>query len=341
MNPRRTVRPFLTMFSARPSRIRTHPTVDAPTLDLDPRKIAELAHGRRGPGSALRRLRDPRPAGLGGHGGRLSVVSAQGQPTGRPQADQGRLVRRLDRGDHPRGRDGDFRNEAQVLGRLEHDHIVPLYDVGQAEGLLFFSMRLINGRSLGQMFLSDGPLAPRRAAYYIEAIARAIQYAHDHQVLHRDVKPGNILVGENDRPYLIDLGLAKSLEATDYTTLTGKALGTAAYMSPEQARGERRYWLQHRRLRTGGDAFHALDRAPAVHRAQPDGRSCVRSSTKSRPGRASGTSRRRRAQGDLPQVPGEESGQQVRLGRRAGRGAQEVPRCTSRPALLFRGPGPG
>ena len=99
-------------------------------------------------------------------------------------------------------------------------------------------MRLINGRSLGQMVLSDGPLAPRRAAYYIEAIARAIQYAHDHQVVHRDVKPGNILVGENDRPYLIDLGLAKSLEATDYTTLTGKALGTAEYMSPEQARGD-------------------------------------------------------------------------------------------------------
>ena len=130
-----------------------------------------------------------------------------------------------------------FRNEAHALGQLEHDHIVPLYDVGQAEGLLFFSMRLIKGRSLGQMILSDGALAPRRAAYYIEAIARAIQYAHDNQVLHRDVKPGNIIVGENDRPYLIDLGLAKSLEATDYTTLAGKALGTAAYMSPEQARG--------------------------------------------------------------------------------------------------------
>jgi formylglycine-generating enzyme required for sulfatase activity len=88
------------------------------------------------------------------------------------------------------------------------------------------------------MVLSDGPVPPRRTAYYIEAIARAIQYAHDNDILHRDVKPGNILVDENDRPYLIDLGLAKSLELTDYTTLTGKALGTAAYMSPEQARGE-------------------------------------------------------------------------------------------------------
>jgi formylglycine-generating enzyme required for sulfatase activity len=131
-----------------------------------------------------------------------------------------------------------FRNEAQVLAELEHDHIVPLYDVGHAEGLLFFSMRLINGRSLGQMVLSDGPMPPRRAAYYIEAIARAIDYAHQKKILHRDVKPGNILVANNDRPYLIDLGLAKSLDATDYTTLTGKALGTAEFMSPEQARGD-------------------------------------------------------------------------------------------------------
>jgi formylglycine-generating enzyme required for sulfatase activity len=131
-----------------------------------------------------------------------------------------------------------FKNEAQTHARLEHDHIVPVYDVGHADGLLFFSMRLIKGRSLAQIIRSDGPLPPRRAAYYLEAIARAIQYAHDHAVVHRDVKPGNIMIGEADRPYLIDLGLAKSLEATDYTTLTGKALGTPEYMSPEQARGD-------------------------------------------------------------------------------------------------------
>ncbi len=130
-----------------------------------------------------------------------------------------------------------FRNETRVHAQLEHDHIVPIYDAGHADGLLFFSMRLIKGRSLAQIVRSDGPLPPRRAAYYLEAIARAIKYAHDNNVLHRDVKPGNIMVGEHDRPYLIDLGLAKSLEATDYTTLTGKALGTPEYMSPEQARG--------------------------------------------------------------------------------------------------------
>jgi eukaryotic-like serine/threonine-protein kinase len=130
-----------------------------------------------------------------------------------------------------------FRNEAQAHAQLDHDHIVPVYDVGHVGSLLFFSMRLIKGRSLGQIVLSDGPLTPRRAAYYIEAIARAIQYAHDHHVLHRDVKPNNILVDENNRPFLIDLGLAKSLEATDYSTLSGKVIGTAEYMSPEQAQG--------------------------------------------------------------------------------------------------------
>ncbi len=130
-----------------------------------------------------------------------------------------------------------FRNEAQANAQLEHDHIVPVYEIGQVGGLIYFSMRLIKGRSLGQMIMSDGPLSPRRAAYYMEAIARAVQHAHDNAVLHRDIKPGNIMVDENDRPILIDLGLAKSLDATDFTTLTGKALGTPEYTSPEQARG--------------------------------------------------------------------------------------------------------
>jgi serine/threonine-protein kinase len=132
-----------------------------------------------------------------------------------------------------------FTNEAHAHAQLEHDHIVPLYDAGHSGGLLYFSMRLIKGRSLRQIVRSEGPLAPRRAAYYVEAVARAIQYAHDRNILHRDLKPGNILVDGNDRPYLIDLGLAKSLEATEYTTLSGHPLGTPEFMSPEQARGQK------------------------------------------------------------------------------------------------------
>ena len=132
-----------------------------------------------------------------------------------------------------------FRNEAQNHALLDHDHIVPVYHVGDVGGMLYIVMRLIKGNSLGDRVKKDGPLPPRRAAYYLEPIARAIQHAHDRGLLHCDVKPGNILVGDNDRPYLIDLGLAKCLEATDYTSLSGKAMGTAAYMSPEQARGQK------------------------------------------------------------------------------------------------------
>jgi serine/threonine protein kinase/formylglycine-generating enzyme required for sulfatase activity len=130
-----------------------------------------------------------------------------------------------------------FRREVENHARLEHDHIVRVYDAGHADGLLFFAMQLIRGRSLAQIARNEGFLPGRRAACYLEAVARAIQYAHDHGVLHCDVKPGNIMIGEGDRPYLIDLGLAKSLEVTDYVTLSGKAIGTPEYMSPEQARG--------------------------------------------------------------------------------------------------------
>jgi eukaryotic-like serine/threonine-protein kinase len=212
------------------------PTLDAPTLDLDPSKITELptvdgALGRLfGDYVILDRL---------GAGGMGVVYRAFQRKANRLVALK--LIKADWCGDSTEltndKAEKHFRNEAQLLGGLEHDHIVPLYDVGQAEGVLFFSMRLIKGRSLGQIILSDGPLPARRAAYYVEAVARAIQYAHENQVMHRDLKPGNIMLDENDRPYLIDLGLARSLEATDYTTLTGRPLGTTAYMSPEQARG--------------------------------------------------------------------------------------------------------
>ncbi len=211
-------------------------TIDALTLDLDPRKLAELP---RIDGALGRLLGEYVILDRLGSGGMGVVYRSFHRVTNRLVALK--LIKAEWCGDSTEASSREaelrFRTEAQVLAGLDHDHIVPLYDAGHADGLLFFSMRLIHGRSLGQIILSDGPLAPRRAAFYIEAIARAIQYAHDHQVVHRDVKPGNILVGENDRPYLIDLGLARSLDATDYTTLTGKVLGTAEFMSPEQARG--------------------------------------------------------------------------------------------------------
>jgi serine/threonine protein kinase/formylglycine-generating enzyme required for sulfatase activity len=131
-----------------------------------------------------------------------------------------------------------FVNEAQALARLEHDHIVPIYDVGHVDGLLYFAMRLIRGKTLAQVIRREGALEPRRAVYYAEAAARAIQHAHESQYLHRDLKPGNLMVDELDRPFVLDFGLTKCLEQTDFMTLTGNVLGTPEYMSPEQARGD-------------------------------------------------------------------------------------------------------
>lgn len=132
-----------------------------------------------------------------------------------------------------------FRNEAEALAQLEHDHIVPIHDVGRVEGVVYFSMRLIQGRSLARMLREDGPMEPRRAAAYIEPIARAIQYAHERGIVHRDLKPSNVMVNAEDRPYLIDLGLCKSVETTDATSMAGRPMGTAEFMAPEQARGDR------------------------------------------------------------------------------------------------------
>ncbi len=115
---------------------------------------------------------------------------------------------------------------------------MPIYEVGHVEGVVYFSMRLIDGQNLGRMIRDNGPLGPRRAAGYIEPIARAVQYAHDRAILHRDLKPSNIMVDRADRPHLIDLGLCKSLESTEATSLAGRPMGTAEYMSPEQARGD-------------------------------------------------------------------------------------------------------
>ncbi len=127
-----------------------------------------------------------------------------------------------------------FHTEAEAAARLEHDHIVTVYEVGESAGQHFYSMRFIDGQSLAAM-VREGPLASRRAASYLEPVARAVHAAHRHGVLHRDLKPRNILVDAADRPYVADFGLAKWLERASDVTRTGQVLGTPEYMSPEQA----------------------------------------------------------------------------------------------------------
>jgi serine/threonine protein kinase len=131
-----------------------------------------------------------------------------------------------------------FHREARSVARLNHPGIVALYDTGTTEdGICFLVTELIEGNTLEAM-LRRGPLDPRRAAQLIAQMADALQYAHDHGVIHRDIKPSNILIDNDGQPHITDFGLAKRDAGGETMTSDGRVMGTPAYMSPEQARGE-------------------------------------------------------------------------------------------------------
>jgi WD40 repeat protein len=130
-----------------------------------------------------------------------------------------------------------FRREAEAVARLEHPGIVPIYEIGHEQGHYFFSMPLIDGESLAQRVL-QGPLPHGEAAVLVRKVAEAMAYAHAAGVVHRDLKPGNILVDRQGEPKVIDFGLARRVETDSTLTSTGMILGTPSYMSPEQAQGE-------------------------------------------------------------------------------------------------------
>ncbi len=125
-----------------------------------------------------------------------------------------------------------FRREARAAAGLDEPHVVPIFDFGEVEGRLYVTMRLIKGRDLAAM-LEDGPLPPTRAVGIIEQIALALDAAHQIGLVHRDVKPSNILVADHDFAYLIDFGIARAVGQTGLTG-TGATVGTWAYMSPER-----------------------------------------------------------------------------------------------------------
>jgi Protein kinase domain len=131
-----------------------------------------------------------------------------------------------------------FHTEASAAAGLQHPHIVAVHDIGVLEDKHYYSMDFIDGPSLTQR-LADGPLPGRTAAKYILAIAHAIQHAHDHGILHRDLKPGNILLDQEDQPHVTDFGLAKQFNCKSSHTRTGSIVGTPSYMAPEQAAGSK------------------------------------------------------------------------------------------------------
>jgi serine/threonine protein kinase len=127
-----------------------------------------------------------------------------------------------------------FRREARSAAGLDEPHVVPIHEFGEIEGRLYVTMRLIKGRDL-QELLEDGPLPPARAVKIIEQIASALHAAHGIGLVHRDVKPSNILVAQDDFAYLIDFGIARAEGETGLTS-TGATIGTWAYMAPERFR---------------------------------------------------------------------------------------------------------
>ena len=125
-----------------------------------------------------------------------------------------------------------FRREARAAARLDDPHVVPIHDVGEIDGRLYVTMRLINGVDL-QTMLNSGPLDAQRAVHIVEQIASALSSAHQAGLVHRDVKPSNILVTANDFAYLIDFGIARAAGDTALTS-ANTTIGTWAYMAPER-----------------------------------------------------------------------------------------------------------
>jgi serine/threonine protein kinase len=129
-----------------------------------------------------------------------------------------------------------FRLEAEAAARLEHPGIVPIHEVGERDGQCYFSMKFVEGGQLDEV-VKHTPISIRHAVALIAQVARTVHYAHKHGILHRDIKPGNILLDAKSEPHLTDFGLARLVESESTVTRTLEVLGTPSYMAPEQAVG--------------------------------------------------------------------------------------------------------
>src|SRR4051812_4269268 len=129
-----------------------------------------------------------------------------------------------------------FRLEAEAAAKLEHPGIVPIHEVGERDGSCYFSMKFVEGGQLDEVVRRE-PMPIRRAVEFIAKVVRIVHYAHEHGILHRDIKPGNILLDAKGEPHLTDFGLARLVESESSVTQTLDVLGTPSYMAPEQAVG--------------------------------------------------------------------------------------------------------
>lgn len=130
-----------------------------------------------------------------------------------------------------------FRREAQAAANLSNPHIVPVFDWGEDGSTYFIVMEYVDGRPLSAILRGAGPLHPERAAEIAADVAAALSYAHRHGVIHRDVKPGNVLITDEGSVKVTDFGIARAVNTEESLTQTGAVMGTATYFSPEQAEG--------------------------------------------------------------------------------------------------------
>ena len=139
-------------------------------------------------------------------------------------------------------RDDEFRRrfvaESKLAASLDHPHVVPIHAAGEHEGVLYLAMRFVPGEDLRTVLREEGPMEPERAVRIIAQVASALDAAHVHGLVHRDVKPGNVLLTPDGHAYLTDFGLSKRLSADTEATKSGMVLGTLDYIAPEQIRGE-------------------------------------------------------------------------------------------------------
>ena len=159
-----------------------------------------------------------------------------------------------------------FASEAKLAARLNHAGIVQIYDVGEHDGQIYFSMQYIDGTTLSRR-VAEGPLPPREAARIVAAVARAVQHAHDNGIVHRDLKPSNVILDHDGQPHVTDFGLARRVEGGESLTRTGHIVGTPSYMAPEQADGGKKATPSCDVYSLGAVLYHLLTGKPPFQAA--------------------------------------------------------------------------